>query len=193
MKKRRAESELATGSQIRYFSRYSKMELASLVLAEVEKLRSLPRGPSHEDVCWAPLSPPPAQLREVYRTRESRTSTLLRQALELCRRDGSTVSLRALERASKGVDPEGRGITRRAILGNARAYAAYLKAVGRAAVPRPVQSRELDRVTKPELIHQLVRMREVRREATAALVTRGLEDWRQWLAEKKLDVLVTHR
>jgi hypothetical protein len=74
----------------------------------------------------SPASEPPPWLRAVYDRRRRRTVRLVRLSIAALERAGKPISLAALARTSKTVDPaEPAGVSESAILHNEEAYALY--------------------------------------------------------------------
>jgi hypothetical protein len=65
-------------------------------------------------------------LREkVYEPKKARTLNLVQQAVWLLQEEGQRVSLVAISRKTKEIDPDGRGVSESAVLTNPDAYAHY--------------------------------------------------------------------
>lgn len=64
-------------------------------------------------------------LHVLYQARRERTVTLVKAAVDRLVGEGKTVTIEAICQVSREVDPEGKGIKKAGVLGNAEAYAYY--------------------------------------------------------------------
>lgn len=81
-------------------------------------------------------SEPPAWLRDVYDRRRRRTVRLIQLSIAALQNDGKRISLAALARVSRTIDPaEPTGVSESAILHNEEAYALYRQHVDRKRRP----------------------------------------------------------
>src|SRR6266699_3506895 len=81
-----------------------------------QTLPSTPTAESHQARPW---------LHTLYQARRERTVTLVKAAVDRLVGEGETVTIEAICQASREVDPEGKGIKKAGVLGNAEAYAYY--------------------------------------------------------------------
>ena len=130
---------------------------------------------------------PPAWLRDqVYGPRRERTVALVRNSVDALLRERVRVSLASVVARSKQVDPEGRGVSESAVLGNEEARSYYarhrtwrrstanrLTAARRAAVladestpasPNAAGARRYMRVPKAALVERLLLLEEAQRK-----------------------------
>lgn len=66
-------------------------------------------------------------LKQHHQATRQRTITLVKTAVDRLLQEGKTVTLEAICTLSREVDPEGKGITKAGVLGNAEAHAYYRK------------------------------------------------------------------
>lgn len=79
-----------------------------------------------------------AGLREkVYEPKKARTLDLVRQAIQVLRQNGQRVSLAAISRTTKEIDPERQGVSESAVLTNPDAYAHYKQHSTQRPRPKP--------------------------------------------------------
>src|SRR5438874_1133906 len=66
-------------------------------------------------------------LQAHYEARRKRTVDLVKAAVDRLKREKQTVTIEAICRLSKDIDPQGKGIKKAGVLGNAEAHAYYQK------------------------------------------------------------------
>src|SRR5260370_38719670 len=69
-------------------------------------------------------------LKRLHQEKRERTVRLVKAAVDQLMQEGQTVTLEAIGARSRALDPEGKGIKKAAIIGNAEAYAYYRKHSG---------------------------------------------------------------
>src|SRR5260370_3975937 len=95
-------------------------------------------------------------LKRLHQEKRERTVRLVKAAVDQLMQEGQTVTLEAIGARSRALDPEGKGIKKAAIIGNAEAYAYYRKhsvpyRSGRGQQRR--KGRQLGMATTPSRIH----------------------------------------
>mgnify|MGYP000653885300 CR=1 len=179
----------------RYYARSTKSALADKIETLLEQLRAL-EASSGVDLavprpCWerSPATPH-AHLKAVYKRRVDHTASLVAYAIRECRRLGEPITLRRLEAISRQNDPHGKGVGRRAIVGNEKARALYAAASGRGIAPGVDRRRALELVSKEQLVGQLLSLIESQASGLAQLSARGASEWKDWVQSKGLKSFV---
>jgi hypothetical protein len=95
-------------------------------------------------------------LKRLHQEKRERTVRLVKAAVDQLIQEGKTVTLEAIGAQSRELDPEGKGIKKAAIIGNAEAHAYYRKhsvpyRSGRGQQRR--KGRQLGMATTPSRIH----------------------------------------
>ena len=189
----------ATKNQVRYYDRFEKSELADRILRVLDDLRSFETHFSRSfklpSPCWEKKRLRTLDhLQAQYQARSDRTYRLTFCAIQQCKRVGDRITLRRLQAVSKSVDPEKRGVGRRAILRNPRAHRLYLRATKRKETSLDTLRGKLEKVTKAELINQLASLLAARDAAKSQVALEAMVTWHQWLRTNNLERLMgTHK
>lgn len=184
----------ATPGQIAYYERLTKSDVADRIARRRESIAALEDSLGHSRTptvpCWDVHGQAPAHLASVYDARRERTVVLTRKAIAELTATRHRITLRGLESASARIDPDGKGISRRAILSNSVARDLYLNASKRFGSRVDARQVLLSRVTKHQLIDELARLITEECALKRELAASAAEAWIAWLHERRLHGLL---
>ena len=136
---------------------------------------------------------PPSRLQAIYKAKQRRSLGLVQASIQQLVTVGKNVSVASIMSTSREVDPEGRGVSRNAILENERCRTLYerhrawkeLHPAKRRRAARAAARKHLARLSKDELIERIAALEQDRTALEQANIALAAENLRLRLQARK--------